>query len=463
MSAGDKGAVLIVDDEPNALKVLSSILKAEGYGVFESGDVDGAIQIMSKEYIDAVITDLEMPGKNGIQFFEFIEENYPDIPVIFITAYGTVESAVSAMTRGVLYYFIKPPDYVKLRDVLAGAVKTRRMNGEIAYLRDHMSGENGMPLIVAKSRQMMEIFKAIEAIKDRSCNVLILGETGTGKELIARALHYGSAKREKPFIAVNCAAIPRELMEAELFGYEKGAFTGAISRRLGRFEEASGGTILLDEIGELDFSLQAKLLRVLQEREVERLGSSKRIPVDFRLLCSANRDLAKEVVMKNFRQDLFYRINVVRLDIPPLRERRDDIPLLVQHFVKEFCLKEGRMLSVPDETMEIFMNYEWTGNIRQLENVIERAAALSKGERLNWKELPEELLPLKKKVGAADGTKTLKELETRAVMDVLHECKGNKSKAARMLGISRKAFYKRFNEFQDAPAGSIGNSFIKKI
>ena len=457
MSTGHKGEVLIVDDEPNALRVLSSILKAEGYGVFESMDVEGAIHILSKEYVDAVITDLEMPGKNGIQFFEFIEENYPDIPVIFITAYGTVESAVSAMTRGVLYYFIKPPDYVKLKNVLAEAVKDRRMKGEIASLAKHLTGENGMPLIIAKTHHMIKIFKAIESIKDTSSNVLICGETGTGKELIARALHYGSARREKPFVAVNCAAIPRELMEAELFGYEKGAFTGAISRRLGRFEEASGGTILLDEIGELDFSLQAKLLRVLQEREVERLGSSNRIPVDFRLLCSTNRDLEKEVLTKNFREDLFYRINVVRLDIPPLRERREDIPLLVQQFVKEFCLKEGKMLSVSDEAMEIFMNYQWTGNIRQLRNVIERSVVLSKGERLTPKELPEELLPLKKKA-APGGTRTLKELQNQAVMDVLHECKGNKSRAAKMLGISRKAFYKKLKEFQGSSTGSIGNS-----
>jgi len=460
MSTGHKGEVLIVDDEPNALRVLSSILKAEGYGVFESMDVEGAIHILSKEYVDAVITDLEMPGKNGIQFFEFIEENYPDIPVIFITAYGTVESAVSAMTRGVLYYFIKPPDYVKLKNVLAEAVKDRRMKGEIASLAKHLTGENGMPLIIAKTHHMIKIFKAIESIKDTSSNVLICGETGTGKELIARALHYGSTRREKPFVAVNCAAIPRELMEAELFGYEKGAFTGAISRRLGRFEEASGGTILLDEIGELDFSLQAKLLRVLQEREVERLGSSNRIPVDFRLLCSTNRDLEKEVLTKNFREDLFYRINVVRLDIPPLRERREDIPLLVQQFVKEFCLKEGKMLSISDEAMEIFMNYQWTGNIRQLRNVIERAVVLSKGERLTSKELPEELLPLKKKAVPvrAGGTKTLKELQNQAVMDVLHECKGNKSRAAKMLGISRKAFYKKLKEFQGSSTGSIGNS-----
>jgi DNA-binding NtrC family response regulator len=463
MNAGDKGEVLIVDDEPNALKVLSSILKAEGYGVLESMDVEGAIRIMSKEYVDAVITDLEMPGKNGIQFFEFIEENYPDIPVIFITAYGTVESAVSAMTRGVLYYFIKPPDYVKLRNVLAGAVKARRMKGEIASFTKHLPGENGMPLIIAKTRQMMKIFRAIESIKDRSCNVLICGETGTGKELIARALHYGSERSEKPFIVVNCAAIPRELMEAELFGYEKGAFTGAISRRLGRFEEVSGGTILLDEIGELDFSLQAKLLRVLQEREVERLGSSNRIPVNFRLLCSTNRDLVKEVVMKNFRQDLFYRINVVRLDIPPLKERSDDIPLLVQQFVKEFCLKEGKMLSVSDEAMEIFMNYQWTGNIRQLRNVIERAVVLSKGERLTSKELPEELLPLKKKGVPAGGTKTLKELETQAVMDVLHECKGNKSKAPGCSGYQEKRFIKGLMSFRAHPLVPSETGFIKKI
>jgi len=448
MNCKSKGEILIVDDEPNALKVLSSILTEEGYRVFQAREVEGATKVIDKEYVDAVITDLKMPGKDGTQFFEYVAESYPDIPVVFITAYGTVESAVSAMTRGVFYYFIKPPDYQKLKSILARAVEQRRLKSEIDFLKKRLSDEGSMYSIIAKTPQMLKIFKTIESIRDTASNVLIYGETGTGKELIARALHYSSRRRDKPFVTVNCAAIPRELMEAELFGYEKGAFTGAVSRRLGRFEEASGGTILLDEIGELELSLQVKLLRVLQEREVERLGSSNKIPVDFRLLCSTNRDLENDVLTKNFREDLFYRINVVRIDIPPLRERRDDIPLLVSEFVKEFCLRENKMISVSDEVMEISKNYHWAGNIRQLRNVIERAVVLSKGGRLTPRELPEEFLSFSKKAASENQTKTLKELQIRAVKDALHECKGNKSKAAKMLGISRKAFYKRLKEFQ---------------
>ena len=459
MNGNSKGEILIVDDEPNALKVLSSILKEEGYGVFAARDVDSAMKVITKEYVDAVITDLVMPGKDGMQFFEYIAENHSDIPVIFITAYGTVESAVSAMVRGVLYYFIKPPDYVKLKRVLADGVRERRLKGDLASVKQQPfdGNGNGRHSIVAKAPRMLDIFRTIESIKDTTSSVLICGETGTGKEVIARALHYRSSRQDRPFIAVNCAAIPRELMEAELFGYEKGAFTGALSRRLGRFEEASGGTVLLDEIGELEPSLQAKLLRVLEEREVERLGSSHRIPVDFRLLCSTNRDLEEEVLKLTFRKDLYYRINVVRIDLPPLRERKEDIPLLVSQCLEEFSQKkEKKVRSVSGDVMEIFMNYHWTGNVRQLRNVIERAVILSKGERITTRELPKELL--------CSGTKkapvhqTLRELEVQVVQDVLEVCEGNKSKAAKMLGISRKAFYKRLKELPVSPGVSSRNS-----
>jgi DNA-binding NtrC family response regulator len=443
-----KGDILIVDDEPNALKVLSSILGEEGYEVLESRDVESAIKVIKQENIDAVITDLKMPGKDGMQFFEYLAEDFPDIPVIFCTAYGNVESAVSAMTRGVFYYFIKPPDYHKLKGILARAVEQRRLKSEIELLRKRLSDENSKHSIIGKTPQMLNIFKTIEAIKDSTSNVLICGETGTGKELVARALHSWSVRKDKPFTAVNCAAIPRELLEAELFGYEKGAFTGAISRRIGRFEESTGGTILLDEIGELEPPLQAKLLRVLQEREIERLGSSKKISVDFRLLCSTNRDLESDVRNKAFREDLFYRINVVRIDIAPLREKRDDIPLLVTEFMKELCLRENKMLTVSDEVMDIFMNYHWSGNVRQLKNVIERAVVLAKGDRITLKELPEELMSFSKRKKSSDSGKTLKELELEAIKKTLQECRGNKSKAAKMLGISRKAFYKRIKEHQ---------------
>jgi transcriptional regulator with PAS, ATPase and Fis domain len=313
-------------------------------------------------------------------------------------------------------------------------------------LKQKLSGEENHIRIIGNTPQMLKIFEAIEAVKDSASSVLVYGETGTGKELIAKALHYSSAKRDKPFIAVNCAAIPRELLESELFGFEKGAFTGAVARRIGKIEEASGGTLFFDEIGELELGLQAKLLRVLQENEIERLGSNKKIKVYFRLISSTNRDFKKVVESNNFREDLFYRINVIQLNLPPLRERSPDVPLLVAEFVKEFCIRERKALTVSDEVMKALQAYHWPGNIRQLRNVIERAVVLAKGRMITMKELPEEFLPQQEHHETLS-KKTLKDLESQAIKDALRECKGNKSKAAKGLGISRKAFYKRLREF----------------
>jgi DNA-binding NtrC family response regulator len=350
------------------------------------------------------------------------------------------------MTRGAFYYFIKPPDYLKLKSMLAKALEQRFLKKEIEILRKRLSAEENYGCIIANHPKMLKILDTVEAIKNSASSVLIFGETGTGKELIAKTLHCTSVRRDKPFIAVNCAAIPRELMESELFGSEKGAFTGAYSRRIGKVEEASGGTLFLDEIGELELALQAKLLRVLQENEIERLGSSKKIKVNFRLISSTNRDLKKAVESGNFREDLFYRINVIQLDLPPLREKAADIPLLVSVFVKEFCIREKKTLTVSDEALEIFQNYNWPGNTRQLKNVIERAVVLAKGDLITLKELPEEFT-LKGKT-EPPLNKTLKDLETQAIKNALNECEGNKSKSAKMLGISRKAFYKRLKECQ---------------
>ncbi len=438
--------VLIVDDEINAIKVLSAIISDAGYKVITSLTVEKAIKIIPQKDIDVVITDLKMPGEDGMQLFEYIAENHPDIPVIFLTAYGTVESAVYAMTRGAFYYFIKPPDYLKLKSMLAKALEQRFLKKEIEILRKRLSAEENHSTIIANHPKMLKILDTIEAIKNSASSVLIFGETGTGKELIAKTLHCTSVRRDKPFIAVNCAAIPRELMESELFGSEKGAFTGAYSRRIGKVEEASGGTLFLDEIGELELALQAKLLRVLQENEIERLGSNKKIKVNFRLISSTNRDLKKAVESGNFREDLFYRINVIQLDLPPLREKAADIPLLVSAFVKEFCIREKKTLTVSDEVMEIFQNCNWPGNTRQLKNVIERAVVLAKGDVITLKELPEEFT-LKGKT-ETPLNKTLKDLEIQAIKNALNECEGNKSKSAKMLGISRKAFYKRLKECQ---------------
>lgn len=444
MKGKSKGDILIVDDEPNAIKVLSAILSEDGYAVLEAKDVESATKVIRKENVDAVITDLKMPGKDGMQFFEYITEHYPDVPVIFLTAYGTVESAVSAIIHGAFYYFIKPVDYLKLKSILVRAVEQRSLKREIELLKKRLSEEK-RSCIIGNTPEMIKISKTIEAIKDSASSVLICGETGTGKEVIARALHYSSKRKDKPFITVNCAAMPRELIESELFGCERGAYTGAFSRRIGRFEEASGGTILLDEIGELKPPVQAKLLRTLEEREIERLGSNKKIKVNFRLLSSTNCDLKKEVHAGNFREDLLYRINVVHINVPPLRERKDDIPLLVAEFVKDFCIREKKVLTVSDHVMRVFQNYNWPGNVRHLKNVIERAVVLGKGNMITLKELPEECLSLKEKTETTF-KKTLKDLEIQAIRDTLQECMGNKSKAARSLGISRKAFYKRLLE-----------------
>jgi DNA-binding NtrC family response regulator len=443
----DSGRILIVDDEPNAIKVLSAILSDAGYDVTESQNGERALKLISKRDIDVVITDLKMPGTDGMQLFEYVLENYPDIPIIFLTAYGTVESAVNAMTRGAFYYFIKPPDYLKLKSIIAKAVEQRSLKRELEILKKRLSGEETLVRIIGNTPQMLKIFDAIDAVKESASSVLIYGETGTGKELVARALHYASERKDKPFIVVNCAAIPRELMESELFGYEKGAFTGAVMRRIGKIEEVSGGTLFFDEIGELELSLQAKLLRVLQENEIERLGSNKKIKVNFRLISSTNRDLKKMVESHTFREDLFYRVNVIQLNLPPLRERSSDVPLLAAEFVKEFCLREKKALSVSDEVMKIFQTYQWPGNVRQLKNVIERAIVLAKGRMISLKELPEEFLCLKEQTENSS-KKTLKDLEIQAIKDSLREYKGNKSKAARALGISRKAFYKRLRESQ---------------
>ena len=447
-----EGNILIVDDEPNALKVLSAILSEDGYNVIQSSNVDDAINILGRNDVDVVITDLKMPGRDGMYLFEFVQENLPDIPVIFLTAFGTVESAVQAMNRGAYYYFVKPPNYTQLKGILARAVEQRRLKKELEVMRRRLLEQDSRYNIIGTTPEMKRIFEIIEAVKESSSSVLITGETGTGKELIARSLHYNSSRKDKPFVPVNCAAIPKDLLESELFGYEKGAFTGATSRRIGKFEEASGGTLFLDEIGELELPLQSKLLRVLQERELERLGSNKPIKVDFRLICSTNRNLLEEVKAGNFREDLYYRINVVEIKVPPLRDRVDDIPLLVMEFLNEFSVREKKKLSITDEVLDVFRSYHWPGNIRQLKNIIERAVVLARTDRITLRELPDELRPAKKfnplpRATTKTELKTLKELEQQAIINALKECNGNKSKAAKILGISRKAFYKRLKEY----------------
>lgn len=458
MESSPNGTVLIVDDEPNALKVLSAILTEGGHHIIPAPDVNKAISILQKEDISAIITDMKMPGKDGLHLFEHAIEHYPDVPVIFLTAYGTVESAVQAITRGAFYYFIKPPDYPKLKSIVARAVEQCQLKKEIKQLRERVEGQKKYH-ILGHSPKMLQILETIEAIKNSASSVLICGETGTGKEMVARALHYRSSRNSKPFVAVNCAAIPKELIESEFFGYEKGAFTGASSRRIGKFEEASGGTVFLDEIGEIDIGLQAKLLRVLEEREIERLGSNIKIKVDFKLISSTNRNLRNEVEAGNFREDLFYRMNVVQIELPPLADRKEDIPLLSSEMLKEFCLREDKILKFSDEVLSIFHNYDWPGNIRELRNVIERAVVMTKKGTITQKALPDGLLAHRK--GSAStrfpSAQPLRDLQFKAIKDTLAECKGNKSKAAKVLGISRKALYKKLDEMNHAESLKANN------
>ncbi len=440
-----KGTILIVDDEPNALRVLSAILQEEGYKIREAMDVDQAIKVIRAEPIDAIITDIRMPVRDGNHLFHYIRKHHPLIPVMFLTAFGTVESAVEAVTAGAYYYFIKPPDYQKLKTVLEQAIAQSAAKRTLAEPPERPADGQACR-IIGTAAQITRVRQTIEAVKNSESSVLIQGETGTGKEVVACNLHYGSSRAGKPFVAVNCAAIPRDLIESELFGYEKGAFTGAVSNRVGKFEEAAGGTVFLDEIGELELALQAKLLRALQERTIERLGSNRRIRVDFRLISSTNRNLKQEITTGKFREDLFYRINVVQIDVPPLRERTSDIPLLSAEFADYFCRREKKALSLSSDVMDALSSFPWPGNVRQLKNVIERAVVLARGKQITLSELPDDVRLSHRVVHLSPSITPLKALELQAVRNALRDCSGNKSEAARKLGISRKALYKKLND-----------------
>jgi two-component system response regulator HydG len=444
----DKGTVLIVDDELNALKVLSAILSAEGFLVLQASSVDEAISAMQTTLPDAIVTDMKMPEKTGLDLFQHVKINHPEIPVIFLTAYGTVESAVSTLTAGAFHYFVKPPDYRELIRVLGSAVEQGRLRREVRSLRTRLDDESRAWLVLGDSAAMKRIHEMIETVRDSVSNVLVTGETGTGKELIARSLHFTSKRRLRPFVAVNCAAIPRELIEAELFGHEKGAFTGASQRRVGRIEAAAGGTLFLDEIGELDLSVQSKLLRVLQEKEFSRLGNNAAIEVDFRLIASTNRDLRKQIIQGNFREDLFYRINVVDMQIPPLRDRKEDIRLLAKTFFREFCAREGKVLTLSGGALQSLEHYSWPGNVRELKNVMEKVVVLAKTRIVTEKDFPVEVSAAKTAEVHVESLLSLRELEKRTVRAVLERCGGNKSRAALQLGMSRKSLYKRIRDYQ---------------
>jgi two-component system response regulator AtoC len=460
VAASDIKRVLVADDELNMRRVLEAILRREGYEVITAANGIEALGGMSAN-IHTVITDLKMPGLDGMGLLKRLSIDYPDVPVVMITAHGSVENAVEAVKLGAFDYLEKPFEQEQIRQVVAKAISTYALSRKDA--RPEEPSERGRFRLVGQSPAIRQIYGVVEKVANTPSTVLISGESGTGKELIARALHENSKRHAGPFIKINCAAIPKTLMESELFGYDKGAFTGAVGAKPGRFELAHGGTLFLDEIGEIPVEMQVKLLRVLQESEFERVGGIKTIKVDVRLVTATNRDLLEEIAAGNFREDLFYRLNVVPIQIPPLRERREDIPLLAEHFIAKFNERlKKQIVSISPEAVAELVGYNWPGNIRELENLMERTILFCEGPEIRVSDLPPEIVgaaPAPASAAAAEGEPraaagSLKEavraeterVERELIQRALDATGGNVTQAARKLKISRKSLQTKMKE-----------------
>ena len=376
-------SILIIDDEKAILKVMEMNLQREGYSVFTADNGNDGLKILQERDIDVLLLDHQMPDINGLELLKIIKNRYKDLPVIMVTAYGTIEMAVDAMKLGAFHYLTKPINFDEMYIIIRNAIEQKRLLNRVEMLTQEVKKLYGMGNIITNNQRMKEILEMLPGVADTEATILIMGETGTGKELIARAIHYNSKRAKGPFVKVNCTALSENILESELFGHEKGAFTGAYKLRKGRFEVADSGSIFLDEMGDIPISMQLKLLRVLQEMEFERVGGSETIKVDVRVIAATNRDLEDAVKKGRFREDLYYRINIIPVRIPPLRERRDDIPLLAIHFIDKFNKKNKKNIKEPSaELVAMLMEYSWPGNIRELENAIERAVILEKEEIL---------------------------------------------------------------------------------
>jgi len=456
--------ILIVDDEINMLLVLEAVLRKEGFPVLKAADGLEALQALEKEDIAVVVTDLKMPGLDGLGLLGRVTDEYPGIPVIIITAHGTVSTAVEALKKGAFDYITKPFDREDLLNIIQKAFRTQALS-EVEVLPD--AGDIDHLNIIGTSGEMLRIYDIIAKVAQTTTTVLITGETGTGKELIAQAIHRNSPRREAPFIKINCAAIAETLLESELFGYEKGAFTGAVHRKPGRFELAHQGTLFLDEVGELPKDMQVKLLRVIQDQEFERVGGLRTIRVDVRLVAATNRNLSQDVKDGRFREDLFYRLNVVPIHLPPLRERKEDIEALMEHFIRKFNRKLNRNVeAVSSDVRDIFIGrYDWPGNIRELENLLERLVLFAQGDMITEEELPQEIRFYEKRVydtSPLEGQGTFKEvlrkrteeIEKDMILRVLEECGGNVSRAAQQLGLSRKGLQLKMIRYNLRKSGS---------
>jgi DNA-binding NtrC family response regulator len=443
-------AILIVEDEAKMRRLLELNLGEDGFTTLSAGDAESGLKLLHEGTVDLVVTDLKLPGMNGLEFLQAIKRQNAALPVVVMTAFGTVETAVEAMKAGASDYVLKPFSLSEMRMVIRKELDVRNLREENRSLREALGKRYAHPNVVARSVKMQEVLATVERVAPTNSTVLLGGESGVGKDLIARAIHEKSRRAAGPFIKINSTAIPENLLESELFGYERGAFTGANTSKPGKFELADKGTLFLDEIGDVPPAIQVKLLRVLQEREFERLGGTRTVKVDVRLIAATNRDLREALEQGTFREDLYYRLNVVPIDIAPLRQRKEDIPDLVNLFISRFAGDSGKPVeSITPEAMQILVNYHWPGNVRELQNIIERACALAKGTVLEASDIHLDLRPAKAANGASgflpEGM-TLEHWEDEMIREALRRANGNKSQAARLLGLSRNALRYRLSK-----------------
>jgi DNA-binding NtrC family response regulator len=441
--------ILIVDDEKNIREGLREALELDGYDVVLSSDGKEAMEAFDKGDIDLVITDLKMPRLSGEELLRNVSSLYPTVPVIILTGHGTIESAVQAMRDGAYDFLTKPVNLDRLSLLVKRALSNRELVLQNRALQEELERKNQFASIIGKSQEMKHVFEMVRQVAPTRAAVLITGESGVGKEMIAEALHYNSPRREKPLVKVHCAALTETLLESELFGHEKGAFTGALARKRGRFELANLGTLFLDEIGDINQNVQIKLLRVLEEKKFERVGGEETVEVDVRVIAATNRDLKDAISAGSFREDLYYRLNVVNIHIPPLRERKEDIPLLVASFLAEFSRENGKRIDGIDPKARLSLyDFAWPGNVRQLRNSIESAVVLCKGSTITVDDLPPALRGdssesfIRLPIGV-----TLVDMEKEAIRSTLRREGGNKSKAAQVLGIGRKTLHRKLREY----------------
>ncbi|MDE5833079.1 MAG: sigma-54 dependent transcriptional regulator [Desulfovibrio sp.] len=446
--------VLVVDDESAHRSMLKTMLRSWGYNVEEAADGDEAVDLVREKPYDIVLTDVRMARMDGIDALKSILAFNPALPVILMTAYSSVETAVDALRAGAYDYLVKPLDFDLLKETLEQAIERSRHSVENRELRRQLSETSEIPQILGKSPALRTMLDYIAAVAPTEATVLITGESGTGKELVARALHNGGSRSDKPLVTVNCAALSENLLESELFGHEKGSFTGADKRREGRFAQADGGTLFLDEIGEMPLSVQAKLLRALQEGEIQRVGSDSPIKVDVRVIAATNRDLRQEVKEKRFREDLYFRLNVIVIETPPLRARAGDIPLLAASFVQKFAEKNHKSIKgFTPQALDCMTRYSWPGNVRELENAAERAVILCRSDLISEADLPPNVanappaVPSASEGGASLAGLSLDELEKQAIESMMRETGDNKSEAARRLGITRATLHNKLRKY----------------